>query len=82
MTKFLLHELGNFHSVNRKSIQKFEIFTDFGLDPDHIVEMCRRMRINIVEEGDLVWIAYFYCGFLLKFSQKNNTDLVNFVIKS
>jgi len=49
-------------------VKRIEVFIDFGLKREDLNKMAKRLNIDARREGDLMWIAYLYCGILLRFS--------------
>ncbi len=77
MWNSLEKEIGFLHLLDRNSVNKYEVYIDLGLTLDHVFNMSVRLSIDIKTEGDLIWIAYVYCIFLIKYSDNSNTEMLD-----
>lgn len=63
----LKNELKDIHDIYRQIVYRYDCFLDCGLCVSHVEEMARRLKICLKREADLVWIAFLYCIFLVRY---------------
>ncbi|EAR94088.3 WW domain protein (macronuclear) [Tetrahymena thermophila SB210] len=80
--KLLTNQLGHIHTMFRDSVKRVEIFLDYGMATSDLDKMIKRLKIDINREGDLIWIAYFYCGVLLRYSSNFSNDVLQAILQS
>jgi hypothetical protein len=61
-------EIGSPFEVYRNAINRYEMFLDSGLKPEHIIKLGQILGLN-GKEYDVIWIAYLACTFLVKYSK-------------
>ncbi len=79
MFRAIEKEIKIIHKVYRNQVSRYEVYLDYGLNIKHVIHMCWRLQIDTEKEPDLIWIAYLYCLFILKYSNKN-TNLLETLI--
>ncbi|KAL4512877.1 hypothetical protein ABPG72_017562 [Tetrahymena utriculariae] len=80
--KLLTNQLGHIHTMFRDSVKRVEVFLDYGMTTSDLDEMIKRLKIDANREGDLIWIAYFYCGVLLRYSSNFSSDVLQVILQS
>lgn len=46
----------------------YEKYVDLGITVENVRKLGIKIGISLNYESDLLWIAYLYCGFLIKFN--------------